>query len=331
MANEIQVQPTLLKSTPAVIEFNFQELREKYAQMLKDYDVVVTVDTVKSSKKLMAELNKEKALIADAFKAAKKEVVAPVTEAEKNVKEIIATIEESRTKITEQVSKFESETKEKALEKLIEEQKSLWESEGVMPEFQRSDVSSIVTLNALTSKGALSSEAFRKLEALVKDDKARQVQTEFRLSQLENECYKNGLSVPLGRGHVESFLFASTDEYNERLGGLIAQELERHRQVEEATIRKQREIETQHARELQEQEAKLRAEQESKIIERNPEPQPIEETQSEQPADDLREYRKQVNNEILKSLIGLGVDVETSKKIIIAAVSGELGKLTVNY
>lgn len=358
MENQLTtVQPVLLESQPAVIKFNFDELNANVDKLLADYDNVVTADTVKSSKKQMAELNKFKKSISDAMKEAKAIVTAPVTEADAQVKAIIARFDEARTKIDEQVKAYEDEDKKAVLAKLEEERAMLWESEGVREEFRKCDVSGMVTLGGLTGKGALTSAKFREVQAAVANDKAWQSQTDLRLSQLENECYKNGLTVPLTRGHVESFLFASEDEYTQRLNALITQELERAKQIEErakaqqevAQKEQQRELEAKHQKELQEQQRKSdleaaarQAEYEAQAArhaavettavaqetELPAEPEPFHVQQSE---DERRQHMKDINNEILNKLVSLMISPDDAKMIITYAANGKLGAMTVNY
>ncbi len=339
------VKPVLLESQPAVIKFNFDELNENVDKLLADYDNVVTADTVKSSKKQMAELNKFKKSIADAMKEAKAIVTAPVTEADAQVKSIIARFDEARTKIDAQVKSYEDEDKIAVLEKLEEERAMLWESEGVREEFRKCDVSGMVTLGGLTGKGALTSAKFREVQAAVANDKAWQSQTDLRLSQLENECYKNGLDAPLTRGHVESFLFASEEEYAQRLNTLITQELERAKQIEERAKAQQEaaqqaqksELEAKHQQELQSQEQSIKAQFTARKQEQAATPQPTELPDEPEPfhvqqsEDERRQHMKSINNDILNKLVALGVSPDDSKMIITYAANGKLGAMIVNY
>lgn len=323
MSNELAIVPTKINSTTAAIEFNYAELKESITQVLKDYDVVVTDDTVKSSRDLMAELNKQSKSISDTFKAKKKEVTAPVTEAEKQVKELVAMFSDARTKIADQVSKYDEAKKAEITEKMKAKLVELWESEGVKPEFQNATVEGSITLDCVTASGKVSSSGFRKLEALVATDKALQMQTESRLAKLESECYKAGLKVPFGRGHVEAFLFASDDEYTSRLESLIANEVSRQEQIEQATL-----AEAEKAKAIQEEPVQVEQEAiapQPTELPNEPEPFHVE------PQRDEREHRRQVNSDALKRVVGLGFTQEQAKTIITAAAMGELGALKMVY
>lgn len=331
MSNELAVQPTLLKSTSAVIEFNFDELNKAVDKYLDDHkNTVVTVDTVKATKKLMADINAKKDGIRQAFKDAKKAVIAPVGEADNKVKTVEAKFAEVYALLKTQTDKFEDERKAEILEKMQVKLAELWESEGVYEEFRNASIKS-VTLSDATESGKVSSSGFRKLEALVATDKALQMQTESRLAKLENECYKAGLKVPFGRGHVEAFLFASEEEYTGRLESLIANEVSRQEQIEQAALAEAEKVkETQQEPEPVEQEAITPQPTE---LPNEPEPFHVE------PQRDERNHRKQLNNDALRKLMkrlkDAGLDDEKqlfiAKDVITAAAMGELGALKMVY
>ena len=225
----------VIKSTPAKVEFNIEELRTNVRKALEPYDIVVTSDTVKDAKTLMADLNKKAKSIKDVFKDAAKRATAQVDEQGEQVAALAQEIIDARAKLKTQVEKFEAEYKDEARKKLLERQAELWESEDVQEEFRRSDATKLVTLTCLTAKGALTSGTMTKLKDLIAGDKSLQTQTEHRLLMLENESYKAGLKAVLTRDHVEAFLFADQDTYQQRLSAMLESELRRQEATEKAT------------------------------------------------------------------------------------------------
>lgn len=276
---ETTTELVVINSTPAKVEFNIEELRANVRKMLEPYDIVVTVDTVKGAKELMADLNKKSKSIKDVFKTAAKQATAQVDEQGQQVAALAQEIVESRDKLKSQVERFDSDRKAKAYQKLVATQKELWESEGVQDEFRRSDVAKLVTLTCLTAKDALTSGTMTKLKDLIAGDKNLQTQTEHRLLMLENESYKAGLKAVLERSHVEAFLFADQDTYQQRLSAMLESELRRQDATEQAA-RQQYEQEQSRQQEAQQREQAQQQEsqtQQAPVEQAPAKPQTIEE------------------------------------------------------
>lgn len=87
--SEISVQVT-----PAtIITTGIDEAQEQLAQIQENLVTLeVTPENVKSTKKLLAELNKKKAQIQKAITSTKRELTAPMADLEKPLREMIATI-----------------------------------------------------------------------------------------------------------------------------------------------------------------------------------------------------------------------------------------------
>jgi hypothetical protein len=64
------------------------------------------------------------------------------------------------------------------------------------------------------------------------DDKGAENRTKMRLLELENQSYKAGLKAPLTRDHVATFLFATDEEYQQRLDAMLQSEVRRQEQAE---------------------------------------------------------------------------------------------------
>lgn len=317
----------LVQSVPATIEFNLEEYREGIRQELKEYDVVVTVDTLKGAKDLSADLNKKAKELGDKFKEVNKVVTAPITAVGVKVKEIVAEILESRTKLVSQIAKFEDERKETAREVLTEERNALWLSLGVSDEFKRCKVDSLALLGSLTPKDKLTTAAMRDLSAMVQQDKALQTQTENRVLTLENECYKAGLKSPLTRNHVEGFLFIDDHSYKSNLERLIESELTRQKQIEESIEREQAEKAHKAAHEPVVQEVAIEPVIEHTVQQEVIEPQPQPQPEVNQ---DL-EHRKACNIEAMEALMALGLDKKIAQNVVKAAVTGKIGKIRMYY
>lgn len=252
-----------IENRPAIVDVNFDELREHLAKDLEKYEVVVTADTVKGAKELAKELNATKAVISKRRKDEVAKASEPVKRFDQNMKELEAMCESGRQRILEQVRRFEDETKEKVRELLQEQVADLRAKHEVNDEFQTSSVEDQVLLTSITAKGRLTAKAVNALRQKVSEEKRLQDRTEMRLLKLENESYKAGLSAPLTRHHVESFLFEDAETYQRELDRIMDAELERQK-VAERRMRDQLDHEQQE-----------REHRESKMAEQaQPEPQP---------------------------------------------------------
>lgn len=103
---ELQIK---VSKTLGTIETNFSEIEKNLKITLEGYKgIVVTEDTLKESKKDVAELRKLRASIDDEKKAIKKAWIQPYTEFENKCKELMALVDEPIAEINNQVAKFES-------------------------------------------------------------------------------------------------------------------------------------------------------------------------------------------------------------------------------
>lgn len=266
--------------TPAVLTGNFDQVRAHFVEQLQRYDLVVTVDTLADAKKLATELNKAATEVKARGKAVATEAAAPINTFNEKVKELAQLLLDARTKLTEQIKRFEDETRAKAQEVLQGYLHEQWQAKGVKPEFQFAKVDDLANLSTLTGTGKLSAKAKGAVDERIQADLNLQTQTEMRLLKLENESYRAGLKVALERRHVETFLFAPEDQYQTRLAQLLQAEVER-----EAKARAAHEAETKAAAERAQQaeaekqaalrevaELKAAQEQQAQSAERAPQP-----------------------------------------------------------
>lgn len=268
----------VINTTPAAIAFNYEETKAWLEQELKQYDVVVTADTLAGGKKLATELNKLASDISKRRRAAVETVSTPIKAFEDKAKFLEKMCKEGRQKLLDQIQVFEDETRAKAKTELERFRLEEWEHHCVAEEFRRTQVEDLIKISAVTKTGKLTAASCNEIRNRVHADKQLQQQTEMRLLHLENQSYKAGLAAPLARAHVEPFLFAPDDEYNQRLDAMLASELEREKIAEERT-RKRLEAEQRRA----EEEAQRKAEAEHRQVEAAQQAQQQETAHTEQP------------------------------------------------
>lgn len=109
---EFIINTDLEKTIPAVIDFNFEELRGWLGSQLSHYNaLVVTEDTIKEGKEERAKLNKLKTAVEDRRKEVKKLCLAPYESFEAKCKELVGMIDEASNSIDGQVKSFEEAEK----------------------------------------------------------------------------------------------------------------------------------------------------------------------------------------------------------------------------
>lgn len=116
--NELQVKT--LKLTPAVVEFNFDELSNILDENLKKYDGLTFTDKdVADCKKTITELNKGKKAVDTYRKETKKKLTASVTDFENQCKDLNKKFDEVITPLKEQQEAFEEKRKEEKKKKIV--------------------------------------------------------------------------------------------------------------------------------------------------------------------------------------------------------------------
>jgi hypothetical protein len=222
-----------IENKPALVSVNFEELKASLEKELEKYDVVVTADTVADAKKLATELNATKKIIDDRRKTEVAKASEPVKAFDTEMKELVSMCSEGRKKILEQVQKFEDVTIEKVRKLLGETLTKLYADFKLQGEFQTVGYDDLIKITAMTAVGRLTKRAKDQLQMRVTERKSMQDQTERRLLELENQSYKAGLLAPLSRAHVETFLFANDEIYQDRLSKIIESELGRQKEAQE--------------------------------------------------------------------------------------------------
>lgn len=99
-----------LEAMPKTIDFNFEELKTQLASSLELYTgLVVTEDGIKSAKDDRAKLNKLREALETKRKEVKKECMAPYTDFEGKVKELVALIDQPIAAIDGQLKAYEEQ------------------------------------------------------------------------------------------------------------------------------------------------------------------------------------------------------------------------------
>lgn len=99
-----------LEALPKTIDFNFEELKTQLASSLELYTgLVVTEDGIKSAKEDRAKLNKLREALETKRKEVKKECMAPYTDFEGKVKELVALIDKPIAAIDGQLKAYEEQ------------------------------------------------------------------------------------------------------------------------------------------------------------------------------------------------------------------------------
>lgn len=97
-----------LEALPKTIDFNFEDLKQQLAASLELYTgMVVTEDNIKDAKDDRARLNKLREALENKRKEVKKECMAPYTDFEAKVKELVGLIDRPISAIDGQLKGFE--------------------------------------------------------------------------------------------------------------------------------------------------------------------------------------------------------------------------------
>ena len=218
-----------IKAELPVFSMEFDVEKEALKGELSKYnDVVVTLETLSSDKKLAQELS-SKGKEYNRIRIDKvKEISAPIKHFEVQMKELTLLCSDASDLIKKQVKVFEDDKLKEIADLLFNEIIIYRNKAEIRDEFRIDDSqSSLVKLTALTKGGSLTKTIKDGLHSLVAEELALQQSVDMRLLRLESESYKAGLESPLLRLNVESFLFSDENTYTESLAEIITSELDR--------------------------------------------------------------------------------------------------------
>ena len=135
---EFVMQTDLSTALPAVLEFNFEDLKKALAERMELYrGLVVTEDGIKAAKQDRADLNKLREAIEAKRKEVKKACMAPYTEFEGRVKELVQLVDAPIAVIDGQLKEYEEKRRaEKRAEIAAIYEETVGELKGILP-FER--------------------------------------------------------------------------------------------------------------------------------------------------------------------------------------------------
>ena len=110
---ELNIQTDLNTALPAVIEFNYEQLKGQLAVQLERYqNLVVTEDAIKEAKADRASLRKLSEALETKRKEVKKRCLAPYTDFEAKIRELVGMIDAPVQAIDGQIKAFEDAKRE---------------------------------------------------------------------------------------------------------------------------------------------------------------------------------------------------------------------------
>lgn len=209
------------------------------------FNYIVTAENIADVKKSNAELNRSAKLIKDTAKLIIENETKSVTEFKANTKMYLDEIEAKRTQRLKDIEVFESETKGKLRELLLDYVDT--KRGDMRDEFHNVSIEDLIKLSNLTVKGALTKSAKDGVKAKIQVCLNKQNRYDLRVANLKVVCFENGLTVPLDATHIQGIVFEDIEEkYQDELLALIVAELDRVKKIEEriqkdADIKAQRE------------------------------------------------------------------------------------------
>lgn len=272
----MQLEQPVLEITPAVVSTNLDTYKAKLREYTEQYQLVVTEDNIADAKKAAAELNKIGKEIKVLVKQKTDLMKAPINQISADTKELLLIIDDSYRAIYNQVEVYEDKTRQVARELLTKWLAECREDYRIRQDFYSAfDVETEVKLTALNAKrDSLTKAARDKIESVVSNERGMQQQTDLRLSELKVKSQEAGLDAPIEQRHVEPFLFADHDTYENNLSAILEAELERQKVAEKRRAEQQAQREQQikdraerEARERMDREQAEQRKREEQVIE----------------------------------------------------------------
>lgn len=195
------------------IQSNMEELATKIQTDIKEkYSLTVTDETVTDTKKVMAEINKEKDEFKKKYKEFKNLVLEPFAPLDTKAKEIEGYFDTARTALDAQVKKFEEVKREQAKTACTEYTKEQCELKGI--NFEAITISDLFNkLGSVTEKGNISGTAKKEIDQ--------------RIAIVENEVLKAKLEAEekakRDREIAETARLEAEEKAKQREIGLLAQ------------------------------------------------------------------------------------------------------------
>lgn len=209
------------------VDVNFTEIEKQLKEELKQFDLIVDLDSVKTAKTMATQINKMKEKINRIRIDEVKRLSVPISEFEKKAKSLAFMCTESRQKLLTQIEVFDEAQKVECKKRLDKELIATYSKYGVNEEFQVVIVNDLIVISNLTKSG-LAKKAITAIDDRVLEAKQFQEKINTRLLTLGTICYECGLSVPLTRENIDHFLKEGDDDvYLKKLVSLIQNEISR--------------------------------------------------------------------------------------------------------
>lgn len=177
------------------IDFSIGEIKKEVASLLEKKDVIITSDSLKETKKEMADLNKLATHLDDIRKKVKKEYLKPLADFEDEIKEIVSQIKDTRAGLDSQVKKFESEKKEEIKEIIKSFVDDLYVLNSIPEEYHMLDPDKYVKLSAVSASGKVTKATATAIEGDVakilleiEKDKQKKLEEQVKLQQIKSEA-----------------------------------------------------------------------------------------------------------------------------------------------
>ena len=219
MSNELVINHELK------INSNMEQLALQLKQDIEEkYNLIVTDDSVSDTKKLMAQINKDKTDFKNTFKSFKEKVFEPFKNLDEKAKEIEGYFDAARTALDNQVKKFEAGKLAKAKEVCLEYAMAECEAKGI--DFEAVTISDLFNqLGSVTATGNISGKAKNEIDN--------------RIALIENQILKARLEaeekLKRDREIAEAAKQKAEEEARKREDELIAKmEREKQEAVEKA-------------------------------------------------------------------------------------------------
>ena len=155
----------LIVSKKVEIKHNMELIQQHIANTLKKYDVVVTEDTVKDTKVLMSNINKDKKDFADKCKMFIAEIEAPIKEFKLNKKSIEDIFDDARFRLAVQVVKFETIKLDEISKVIIQTKVDMCENKGI--DQSKVSVEDLIKLSSVTSTGKANKATITAIESRI--------------------------------------------------------------------------------------------------------------------------------------------------------------------
>lgn len=255
--NELQLKT--IELVPAKIDFNKESIVNELNKTLKKYEnLVFTEDKTTEIREVLAELRKGRTAADEFRKEKKKEVIAPVTEFENEVKSIVKMFDDVIDPINNQLKEFEEKRRNEKREEVEQVISEVVEQFGLAEKFAKQlDVDDQYLTKTFSIKQVKETIEFRA-NNLLNEQKLEQMNKETVESyvKLKNSEYSLNLSIVAYLSQLEIY---SVDEVKNTIEHDVKIELTR-RSREEAEKQAQKELTNEVVEELPFKEIEKQAE-----------------------------------------------------------------------